>query len=219
MNAAPLLDPELLSRARRRSCATLHEAAGKIGALPPSLRPFAADVQICGPAFPVQSPSGDNLWLHHAIYAAQPGEVLVVDVGSNPNYGYWGEVMALAAQARKIGGLVINGGVRDVQRMLDMRFPVFAATACIRGTGKNIHGAGSLGVSVTLGDVTIHRGDLIVGDFDGLVALPSDRVAAVLAAGERRDADEEEIFNRLRAGSQTLEIYRLPTPELLKAKS
>lgn len=215
MNAAPLLHPELLSRAQRISAATLHEAAGKIGALPSAIRPFATNVQICGPAFPVQSPSGDNLWLHHAIYAAQPGEVLVVDVGSNPEFGYWGEVMALAAQTRQLAGLVINGGVRDVQRMLDMRFPVFAVTACIRGTGKNVHGVGGLGVSVTLGDVTIDRGDLIIGDFDGLVALPAARAAEVVAAGEQRDAAEEEIFSRLRAGSQTLEIYRLPKPAQL----
>jgi 4-hydroxy-4-methyl-2-oxoglutarate aldolase len=217
MSTAPTLDAELLSRASRRSAATLHEAAGKLGALPPVIQPFAADVQLCGPAFPVQSPSGDNLWLHHAIYAAQPGDVLVVDVGSNPEFGYWGEVMALAAQTRGIAGLVINGGVRDVQRMLVMRFPVFAASACIRGTGKNVHGQGSLGSSVTMGDVTVNRGDLVVGDFDGLVVLPAARAAEIVAAGERRDAEEDGIFRRLRAGDRTLEIYHLAIPDLLKA--
>ena len=136
---------ELIDRARARSSATLHEAAKKSGALPAAIKPLSPEVCLCGRAYPVGSPSGDNLWLHHAIYAADPGDVLVVDVGADPEFGYWGEAsMALAAQSRGLSGLVINGGVRDAQRLVAMKFPVFAWMAnCIRGTSKNPFGKGS----------------------------------------------------------------------------
>ena len=218
MSAAPDDgDAALIARARGRSSATLHEAAKKIGALPAAIKPHAVDVRVCGTAFPVKSPSGDNLWLHHAIYAAAAGEVLVIDVGSDPEFGYWGEVMAVAAEARGIAGLVINGGARDVERMLAMRFPVFSMTPSIRGTVKNVDGEGSLGTPVRIGGVTVNRGDLVFADIDGVVVLPRAAAAQIVADGELRDAQEEEIFRRLRAGETTLAVYGLPTPSALRS--
>lgn len=195
------------------SSATLHEAAGKIGALPASIKPLAPTMRACGRALPVQSPPGDNLWLHHAIYAAAPGDVLVIDVGSGVEYGYWGEVMALAAQVRGIAGLVISGGVRDSLRMIEMGFPVFSASVCIRGTGKNPRGQGSIGQSIQLGNVVVNRGDIVFGDADGVVVLPAERASAIAVESRKRDQAELEIFDNLRAGKSTLEIYRLPALE------
>jgi 4-hydroxy-4-methyl-2-oxoglutarate aldolase len=208
-------DAALIACARGRSSATLHEAAKKIGALPAAIKPHAVDVRVCGSAFPVRSPSGDNLWLHHAIYAAAVGDVLVIDVGPDPEFGYWGEVMAVAAQARGIAGIVINGGARDVERMLAMRFPVFSMTPSIRGTVKNIDGDGSLGAPVKMSGVTVNRGDLVFGDIDGVVVLPRASAAQIVADAELRDAQEEEIFRRLRAGETTVVVYGLPTPSVL----
>jgi 4-hydroxy-4-methyl-2-oxoglutarate aldolase len=205
-----MLGDATVSRAAAMSTATLHEAGGRRGALPSSIKPFAPDARLCGRAFPVKSPSGDNLWLHHAIYAASAGDVLVVDVGSAPEFGYWGEVMGLAAQTRRIAGLVINGGVRDAQRMAAMGFAFFSTTPCIRGTAKNPTGRGELGKPIVIGDVTIVKGDLVVGDSDGVVALPAARAAEIIEAGERRDAEEERILRRLRAGETTIDIYELP---------
>lgn len=211
------LDAALLARAAARATATLHEAAKKIGALPPAIKPLALHVRVCGPAFPVRSRGGDNLWLHHALYAARAGEVLVVDVSAAPEFGYFGEVMAVAALARELRGLVIDGGVRDGERMLAMSFPVFCRTLAIRGTIKDPRVHGSLGVPIRIGDVSIARGDLVCGDGDGVVVLPRDRVHEVVAAAEARDAEEQQIFSRLRTGESTLDIYRLPTPESLES--
>jgi 4-hydroxy-4-methyl-2-oxoglutarate aldolase len=215
----PPFDAALLARAAARSTATLHEAAQKTGALPAAIKPLALSVRLCGPAFPVRSPGGDNLWLHHALYAARPGEVLVVDVSGTPEFGYFGEVMAVAAVARGLTGLVIDGGVRDAERMLAMNFPVFSRTPAIRGTIKDPRAPGSLGTAVRLGEVSIERGDLVCGDGDGVVVLPREKAADIIAAAERRDAEEEQIFARLRGGESTLDIYRLPTPAALREPS
>lgn len=210
LRVEPMLPDELLTRAARLSSATLHEAAGRSGALPSHIKPLAPHVLVCGRALPVRSPSGDNLWLHRAIYAADPGDVLVVDVGSGIEYGYWGEVMTVAAQVRGISGLVISGGVRDGMRMVSLGFPVFAAGIAIRGTHKDPHGDGQVGEPITLGSVTINRGDLIFGDADGVFSAPSRQAEAVIARSENRNAEEQAIFRRLRAGESTLEIYNLP---------
>ena len=200
----------LASRWAALSTATVHEAAKRTGALPSFIRPLARHLKIAGPAIPVTSPPGDNLWLHRAIYAAKPGDVLVVDTGGGMEFGYWGEVMAVAAQQRGIAGLVINGGVRDSQRMIEMSFPVFAGTVCIRGTVKDPKGAGQFGGSIVLGDVAIAAGDWVLGDADGVVVVPAASAADIVAEAERRDAMEQEIFARLKAGESTIAIYGLP---------
>src|SRR5204863_3702506 len=92
----PVIDDALLEKARGLSSATLHEAGGKVGPLPSQIRPIAPGVKVCGRALPVACTPGDNLFLHHAIYAAEPGDVLVVDTQGQTENGYWGEIMAVA---------------------------------------------------------------------------------------------------------------------------
>jgi 4-hydroxy-4-methyl-2-oxoglutarate aldolase len=205
-----VLTPGFLARASRLSSSTLHEAAAKAGALPALIRPLTSSMRLCARALPVRCPGGDNLWLHHAIYAAQTGEALVVDTGEALEFGYWGEVMAVAAQARGIAGLVITGGVRDSLQQIAMKFPVFSGVVCIRGTGKNPALSGAIGEPVVIGEVTVSRGDLVFGDADGVVVLPPEHAIAAIDKGERRDQEEHSIFERLRAGDTTLSIYRLP---------
>lgn len=173
------------------------------------IKPLAASMRVCGPAFTVRSPPGDNLWLHRAIYAAQPGDVLVVDVGAGLEHGYWGEIMTIAAQVRSLRGLVIAGGVRDVLTLVDIGFPVFSGTPCIRGTGKDPQGDGALSVPITLGNARIEPGDLIFGDADGVVAIPKARAGEVVAQAHARDRQEQTIIQRLRAGESTMTIYNL----------
>ena len=190
------------------SSATVHEAAGRTGALPSAIKPVHPDMHVQGPAFPVRMPAGDNLWLHRAVVAARPGEILVVDCGGGFEHGYFGEVLAEAALARGLAGLVIHGGVRDSRRLAEIGWPVFAERVCIRGTGKDPRGGG-LGEPVVIGEVEVGLGDLIVADADGVVCVPADRAAAVGAASAAREEAEQGYLTRLRAGETTLEIYGL----------
>ncbi len=201
------MNPELIAAAVRFDTATLHEAAGKIGALPWSIKPVAPSFRICGSALPVLSPGGDNLWLHRAIYAASPRDVLVVSVNDAYSHGYWGEIMSTAAQVRGLAGLVIDGCVRDSVLLAEIGFPVFSRGLCIRGTGKDFSAHGTIGAPITIGDVTVGSGDLVVGDADGVVVLPSARIEQILAAAAERERTEKQILERLRRGETTLEIY------------
>jgi 4-hydroxy-4-methyl-2-oxoglutarate aldolase len=191
----------------KQSTATVHEAMGRRGALPPAIKPVAASMRVCGPAFTVDSPPMDNLLLHHAIYAAQPGDVLVVRVGDYYEAGYWGEIMAVAAQARGLAGLVIDGGVRDSQELTAMGFATFSRGLCIKGTTK--HGGGMLNRPVMMGSIVIEPGDIVLGDADGVVVVPRSEGQGILDKSVKRIDNEEEIKRQLRAGKTTLEIYGL----------
>lgn len=195
------------------SSATVHEAAGRIGALPHAIKAAYAGAGVVAPAFPVLCPSGDNLWLHHAIYAAAPGEILVVaiDAPQNVEFGYWGEVMAVAAQARGLAGLVIDGGVRDSAELAGLDFPVFAAAISIRGTIKDPAAHGTLAQPVVIGDVEIARGDIVVADADGVAVIPKDSAQSVAASSAARVAKEATIMAELRSGRSTIELFDLPS--------
>ena len=189
--------------------ATLHEAAGRIGALSSAIKPIAKGMTVAGPAFTVKSPPQNNLWLHRAISKTSPGDVLVVDVGGHYEAGYWGEIMTVAAQARGIAGLVIEGSVRDADQIEALGFPVFARGLSIRGTGKDVDRPGALNEPLPFGDVIVAPGDLVVGDADGVVVIPKDRVHDVLAKSQEREDKEAAIMERLRKGETTLDIYGL----------
>ena len=199
----------LLERAAALSSATLHEAAGRAGALPAALKPLHPEMRMAGRALPVRCPAGDNLRCHRSRVEASARDVLVVDVGAGVEFGYWGEIMATAAIARGLAGLVITGGVRDSRRLVELGLPTFARTIAIQGTGKNPAGDGAVGEPLRLGEIVARRGDLIVGDADGVVCLPWERAAEVIGASERRDAAEADIIAKIRAGASTLDVYKL----------
>ena len=198
---------ELVKRAKTFGTATLHEAGGKIGALPPAIKPMDPSFVISGPAFTVHSPPGDNLWLHRAIAIAKPGDILVVYTEGVYEHGYWGEIMSTAGNAAKLGGLVIDACVRDGALLGKVGFPVFARGLCIRGTGKDFAARGWLNAPLLLGDVTVEPGDLIVGDTDGVVAIPRASVETVLQKSREREEKEAETMRQLVAGNSSIDLY------------
>jgi 4-hydroxy-4-methyl-2-oxoglutarate aldolase len=207
----PITLEELIAGLSKMPTATLHEAAWQQGDLPASIKPLAPDMRLCGPAFPLRCSKGDNLGLHQAIYAAEPGQVIVADCQA-AEFGHWGAVMTVAALTRGLAGLVISGGVRDSQQIQDLRFPVFASCVSVRGTSKVSSLQNGCGCEVTLGRARIRPGDVVCGDGDGVVVIPLESAGEILARCAAREEAEVEQFRRLRAGSTTLELLKLGTP-------
>jgi 4-hydroxy-4-methyl-2-oxoglutarate aldolase len=195
----PLQDP-----ARGHSSATLSEASGLAVALCPEIRSLWAGARLCGPAFTVQGAGGDNLALHHAVLQAPPGSVLVADLGG-ARFGHWGEILTVAAQHRGIAGLLIDGGVRDTSETEALGFPVFSRNNSILGTRKHFRGV--FGRPVQVGGITVRPGDLVVGDVDGVVALPQADAERILDRADTRVAQENELMKQLREGHSTLDLY------------
>jgi 4-hydroxy-4-methyl-2-oxoglutarate aldolase len=171
------------------------------------LHPLAPGMKLAGSALPVRCRPGDNLALHHAIAAAKPGDVLVVDYGGSLESGPFGEIMALACQMRDIAGMVIDGAVRDSAQIAALGFPVFTRGLDIRGTTKEDRGL--IGSPITLGEVTISAGDVVLADADAILVLAPQDMAPALAAAQARAGREEQIMERLRQGETTLSILGL----------
>ncbi|MEU3618015.1 4-carboxy-4-hydroxy-2-oxoadipate aldolase/oxaloacetate decarboxylase [Streptomyces sp. NPDC006872] len=190
--------------------ASVHEASGRRGALPSRIKPVAPGMRLHGPAYPLRCPAGDNLWLHRAVAEAPEGAVLVAAVVGDGEYGYWGEVLSHAASARGLAGLVIDGGVRDVEALAAVGFPVFSRGICIQGTRKEPSGDGALAAPVWIGRTVVSVGDLVIGDADGVVVVSAATASDVLAEARLREKEEATIIARLAAGETTLDIYGLP---------
>lgn len=202
----------MLARLARFSTATLVESLRDYSAaLPSAIKPIDPRMKLCGPAVTVSSPAADNLMLHRAIYAARSGDVIVVEVAGWFEAGYWGDVMTQAARVRRLGGLVIDGCVRDLSEIAASRFPVFARGGCIRGTGKR--GGGRINQPIQIGDSRIAPGDLIVGDRDGVVVIPPARLADLLKTAAHRVQHETAMKRELRAGKTTLALHGWPASD------
>lgn len=203
-----MADRALIIKLGTFATATIHEAAGQIGALPGYLKPISADMKLCGTVFPLHCLGGSNINLHEAIYKASPGDVLVSSVESMPDAGYWGDILSCAAQEREISGLVIDGCVRDADDIEKLGFSVFARGLNILATVKKR--GGSIGHQISIGNIEINHGDVIVGDRDGLVVIPYNRIEDVIAASIEREEKEADVRRRLRKGETSLEIYKFP---------
>jgi 4-hydroxy-4-methyl-2-oxoglutarate aldolase len=188
--------------------ATLYEAAGRRGMADPAIKPAWVGARVCGLAATVDCPPGDNLMLHHAVAAASPGVVLVANTGSFLRAGAWGEILTVAAQARGIAGLVIDGAVRDIEAIAALRFPIFSRGLAIGACTKERFG--SLDQPLVFGGVNVRPGDLVFGDADGLVLVERDRIEDVFAAASKRRDAEAVMISQLRAGQTTLELLKLP---------
>jgi 4-hydroxy-4-methyl-2-oxoglutarate aldolase len=183
--------------------ATLHEAAGRVGNLSPEIRPIQGGAHIAGRAVTAAVQPGDNLAIHRAVLECRPGDVLVV-AASGHLAGYWGEILAVAAQCRGVVGLVIDGGCRDVAALRRRDFPVWSAGISVHGTTKRA--PGTVNGPVAVGGVLVAPGDYVVADDDGVVCVAATRVHEVLAAALARAEREEHVMAGIIAGGTTFEL-------------
>ena len=198
--------PDLVKAFSGLAAATIHEASGKKGYVDCVIKPINRGIRICGPAFTVQCAPGDNIMLHKALERAQPGDVIVADVGGAYDYGYFGNLMSTSAIAKGLGGLCIDGCIRDGAEMIASGFPVFARGFCIRGTGKGT--LGLVNYPTVFGGQTVFPGDLIIGDDDGLVIVKREECTVVLEKTRSRIANENMKEETLKTGVSSVSFNK-----------
>lgn len=202
---------DLLERLSNLDAATVHEAGGRTGQLSPDVRPIQSGVTAVGRAVTAEVHPGDNLAIHRAILEAGPGTLLVAAARGHV-MGYWGEIMAVAAQARGIGGLIIDGGCRDVAALRERAFPVWSTGISVHGTVKQM--PGRVNKDVVVAGVAVSPGDYVIADDDGVVVVPTARIEDVLAAAEARMVKEAEIMRRLAEGETTIDLMNMPKADV-----
>lgn len=198
-------DPALVAEFADADVATIHEAAGQIGLLPPEIRPIQTGSAVVGTAVTVLCPPGDNMMVHAAVEVVEPGDVLVIAVSEPTNAGMFGELLATSLVAHGCLGLVSDASVRDVRELREMGFPVWSRAIHAQGTVKQT--AGSVNVPVVIGGQEIDPGDLVLADDDGVVVVGRERAAEVLAAAKERLEREAEVRERLRNGELGVDFY------------
>ncbi|CAN0340576.1 unnamed protein product, partial [Chrysoparadoxa australica] len=145
-----------------------------------------------GVALTVRSRPGDNLMLHKAINMAVPGDVIVVDAGGDLTNSLMGEMMLAYAIKQGVVGLVLNGSIRDAGAFLDINLPTFAAGITHRGPYKD--GPGEVNVPISLDGMVIEPGDIVIGDLDGVLAVPRAEAETILKKAEAKlDADTRQM--------------------------
>jgi regulator of RNase E activity RraA len=189
----------LLDRFASVAVAHLSDNMSRLVAAGPRLRPMHAGGHLVGNALTVKVRPGDNLMVHKAIDIAQPRDVIVVDAGGELTQAIIGELMMRHAQQRGVAGFVINGAVRDMGTIGKDTWPVYAAGVTHRGPYKD--GPGEVNVPVSIDGMIVQPGDVIVGDEDGVLAVPLADAETLLGLAAKHRAKEDVTMTQIRAGT------------------
>ena len=203
----PTIPTETVTRYKKLSVATVHEAQGRVGLLSPEIRPVKAGLKLVGRAVTVFATPGDNVMIHVAMEQCEPGDVMVVAVNSRSECGYFGDLLATLMQARGIAGLVIDSGVRDLADLRQMGIPVFSRCISAQGTVKET--LGDVNVPVVCGGQVINPSDLIIGDDDGVVVVRRHELDSVAQKSEAREDKEAAIREKYRDGTLGLDMNNM----------
>ena len=160
--------------------------------------------RLLGRARTLKLPPKDGTPVRQALIQSQPGDVLVIDMGTDTGRACWGEIRTLAAKRKGLAGVVTNGCATDIQALNELDFPVFA-TGISAITTQGLDGDGLHDQAVTLAGTTIHPGDLLLGDEDGLFVLSARAAEQLLQSALDRQATEADIRREL-AGPVTADL-------------
>lgn len=186
--------------------AVVADSADRFGVLASPIRLLSGD-GLAGPAFTVRTMAAENSTLHRAVQAAPAGSLLVVDAAGYEDRAVWGELITVAARARRIRGVVIDGAVRDIEAIRRMNFPVFARS--ITPAGPHRGWRGTFGEPISCGGTVVSTGDLVVGDADGVVVVPAANAERVLQRAEQLVESERDLLRRAAEGIPTTELLNI----------
>jgi 3-hexulose-6-phosphate synthase / 6-phospho-3-hexuloisomerase len=170
------------------------------------LRPVWSCGKFFGKAFTVKAYPGDWSKTVQSIDSAKAGDVIVIDAHES-KVALWGELASRSAVSRKIAGLVIDGGVRDVEEIEKMGFPIYAR--CISPAAGEPKGMGELDVPIHCGGLEVEPGDYILADRNGVVVLPKKRAVEIAKRAVYVKEKEERVKKEIEDGKTLGQILEL----------
>lgn len=190
--------PELVAKGSKFAPSIFSDVNDRRGALHGRISALRPSMKLAGPALTVEVRPGDNLMIHAAMSLAKPGDILVIDGKGDQTAALMGTIMITACQQLGIAGVVIDGAVRDSNELAEMNYPVFSVGTNPNGPTKNV--PGRIGHPISIGGVTVHAGDFIVADCDGVVAIEKDKMDSLLPLAQKKVDDEASRIAAIKTG-------------------
>jgi len=207
----PRPSPGLVEAFRGRAAPNVADAMGRFRFMDPGIV-SRTGLPLCGVAVTVNARPGDNLMVHKALEVAGPGDVVVVSTNGNTTSAVFGELMAHTATGAGLGGIVVDGAIRDVQGLKALGFPAFSRAVTPGACDKD--GPGEINVPIACGNAVVLPGDIVVGDEDGVAVVPREDAAEVLEAVRALENRERKRIAAIGAG----ELFKAEIDEALRAK-
>lgn len=211
----------IIERFRRLDTTCVSDAMDKLGieCCAYGIKPVQFGYKICGRAFTVHyAPCGAvKGTVGDFLDDVKPGEVVVIDNAGRDQCTVWGDLMAQTAKEMRIEGTVINGVCRDIPVVLACGYPIFSKGAYMR-TGKDRVYVDAVNGPVTLSDVQVYPGDIILGDDSGVVVIPRSKEEEVIGIAEMIDQKEQEIIELVKSGHTLKDAREMTGYHHLQAK-
>jgi 4-hydroxy-4-methyl-2-oxoglutarate aldolase len=207
----PRVGGDLVEAFRGKAAANVADALGRFHFMDPGIV-SRTGLPVCGVAVTVSARPGDNLMVHKSLQLTSPGDVLVVSTNGNTTSAVFGELMGNTAVGVKLGGIVVDGAIRDVEGLRGLGLPAFSRTVTPGACDKD--GPGEINYPVACGNTVVMPGDLVVGDGDGVVVVPREDAADVLERVRALEESERKRVAAIRRG----ELFKADIDETLRVK-
>ncbi|MDA0312444.1 MAG: RraA family protein [Gemmatimonadetes bacterium] len=201
--------PDVVEAFRGKASSNVADAMGRFHFMDSGIS-NRTGLPMCGVAVTVSARPGDNLMVHKALEVASPGDIVVVSTNGNTTSAVFGEMMGHAAVAAKLGGIVVDGAIRDVDGLKVLALPAFSRVVNPGGCDKD--GPGEINVPISCGSTAVMPGDIIVGDEDGIAVVPRADAEVVLELLRALEAGETKRIAAIAAG----EVFKAEINETLR---
>jgi regulator of RNase E activity RraA len=211
VTGTPRPSEELVAGFRGKAAPNVADAMGRFRFMDPGIK-SRTGLPVCGVAVTVNSRPGDNLMVHKALEIALPGDVVVVSTNGSFTTAVFGELMGHTAKGAQLGGIVVDGAIRDVDGLRELGFPAFSRSVTPGSCDKD--GPGEVNVPISCGNTVVMPGDIVVGDDDGVVVVPREDAPEVLQKVQELEQREEKRIEAIKAG----ELFKSEIENTLRKK-
>ena len=191
------LEKDVVDGFRGLASSNLADAMGRFRFMDPGMR-SRSGLPLCGPAITVLARPADNLMVHKALDLALPGDIIVVATCGSLTSAVFGELMCHTAAAKHLGGIIVDGAIRDVDGITALGVPAFSRTVSPGSCDKD--GPGEINVAISCGGTVVCPGDIVVGDRDGIAVVPRETATEVLSLVRALMQRERERVAEIHAG-------------------
>jgi regulator of RNase E activity RraA len=192
------LSEEIVRQFHGLASSTVADAMGRFNFMDSGMQ-SRTGLAVSGIAVTINARPGDNLMVHKALQMALPGDVIVVSTGGNTASAVFGELMCRTAIVQRLGGLVVDGAIRDVDGLTSLGFAAFSRSVSPGSCDKD--GPGEINVPISCGGTVVQAGDIVVGDRDGVAVVPREHAVDVLAAVRVLMEKERQRSAEIQAGA------------------